>query len=231
MLPGSVRNVCIAHMQEQQAKDKWAVKLKREQEERAKAEAAKEYERSHRKRVRAPAASSQAAPAAQTSAGNRDGAGEAGVEGFGEAAAVPDEQISEGAVAVEVQHLVSAETMPELRRMFHMLRVMRCLRVEHQEQSHPWSLCVLISASSIAHERMCMQGPVLPTIGGYQAFFQENGVEVLPLWASLQEKAAALAAEAAAAPPPTPPEQKGKGKPPAKGKAAPVEVPAGASLS
>ena len=44
-----------------------------------------------------------------------------------------------------------------------------------------------------------MQDSQLPSAGGFQAFFAEQGVPVLTLWASLRDKEAALAAEAAAA--------------------------------
>jgi hypothetical protein len=66
---------------------------------------------------------------------------------------------------------------------------------------------------------------VLPSVGGYQAFFEESGTTVLKLWASLQDKECALAAEAAEAPPPAT-DVRGKAKP-AKGKGPAVPEPAG----
>lgn len=63
-----------------------------------------------------------------------------------------------------------------------------------------------------------MQGPVLPTVGGYQAFFQENGTQILTLWASLQGEQEGLAAEVMEATP-LPLETKAKGK--VKGQAPP----------
>jgi hypothetical protein len=57
-----------------------------------------------------------------------------------------------------------------------------------------------------------MQAPAEPSEGGFVGFFVDNGTKVLKVWASLQEKNAAMAAEAATAEPAPSPAELKKGK-------------------